>query len=100
MKTCVIVFAFLCFVLSVNAVPAPQLNKDSETELATTAANVEKPTTIPRPKKFILDCTPYCRYNVFNKSRDGCPTEKLGRFLCRVCRYVLNCRTTSSKIGP
>ncbi|XP_076819933.1 uncharacterized protein LOC143465491 isoform X2 [Clavelina lepadiformis] len=88
MKTCVIVFAFLCFVLSVNA------------ELATTAANVEKPTTIPRPKKFILDCTPYCRYNVFNKSRDGCPTEKLGRFLCRVCRYVLNCRTTSSKIGP
>ncbi|XP_076819931.1 uncharacterized protein LOC143465490 [Clavelina lepadiformis] len=100
MKTCVILFAFLCFVLSVNAVPAPQVNKDSETELAKTAVSVEKPTTTPRPKKFILDCTPYCRYNVFTRSRGSCPTDRRRQLFCRVCRYVLNCRTVPSKIGP
>ncbi|XP_076819930.1 uncharacterized protein LOC143465489 [Clavelina lepadiformis] len=102
MKTCVMLFAFLCFVLSVNADPQQQVSKYSVNELTTTAASTEQPTTRPTTsrKKITFDCTPYCRYNAFYRSRGSCPTNKRRRLLCQVCRFVLKCRTISSNIGP
>ncbi|CAK8671782.1 uncharacterized protein LOC143465382 [Clavelina lepadiformis] len=101
MKTCVVSFAFLCFVLSVNAVPQ-QVNIDLEKELATTAAaNIEKSTSnTPPRKRIIFDCTPYCRYNVLTRSRDRCPFDRRRQLLCKICRYVLKCTPISSKMGP